>query len=49
MLEVGENFPRLMHGNVTPGVISARYEINIEPLLSQDIGLTTALKKLEMI
>ena len=49
MLEVNENFPRLMHGNVKPGVISARYEINLEPLLSQDIGLTTALKKLEMI
>lgn len=49
MLEVGENFPRLMHGNVKPGVISARYEINLEPLLSRDIGLTTALKKLEMI
>ncbi len=49
ILEVDENFPRLMHGNVTPGVISARYEINIEPLLSQDIGLTTALNKLEMI
>jgi len=49
ILEIGENFPRLMHGNVTPGVISARYEINLEPLLSQDIGLTTALKKLEMI
>lgn len=49
ILEIGENFPRLMHGNVAPGVISARYEINLEPLLSQDIGLTTALKKLEMI
>ena len=49
ILEIGENFPRLMHGNVTPGVISARHEINLEPLLSQDIGLTTALKKLEMI
>lgn len=49
ILEIGENFPRLMHGNVKPGVISARYEINLEPLLSQDIGLTTALKKLEMI
>lgn len=49
ILEVGENFPRLMHGNVKPGVISARYEINLEPLLSQDIGLTTALTKLEMI
>lgn len=49
ILEVGENFPRLIHGNVKPGVISARYEINLESLLSQDIGLTTALKKLEMI
>lgn len=49
ILEIGENFPRLMHGNVKPGVISARYEINLEPLLSQDIGLTIALKKLEMI
>lgn len=49
ILEVGENFPRLMHGNVKPGVISARYEINLEPLLSLDIGLTNALKKLEMI
>jgi hypothetical protein len=49
ILEIGENFPRLMYGNVTPGVISARYEINLEPLLSQDVGLTTALKKLEMI
>lgn len=49
ILEVDDNFPRLMHGNVMPGVISVRYEINLEPLLSQDIGLTTALKKLEMI
>lgn len=49
ILEIGENFPRLMYGNVMPGVISARYEINLESLLSQDIGLTTALKKLEMI
>ncbi len=49
ILEITESFPKLMHGNVTPGVISARYEINIEPLLSQDIGLATALKKLEMI
>lgn len=29
ILEIGENFPRLMHGNVKPGVISARYEINL--------------------
>jgi hypothetical protein len=49
ILEVDESFPRLMHGNVTSGVISARYEINLEPLLSKDIGLTTALKILEVI
>jgi hypothetical protein len=49
ILEIGENFPRLMHGNVTPGVMSAQYEINLEPLLSQDIGLTAALNKLRMI
>jgi len=49
ILEVGENFPRLMHGNVTPGVISARYEINLDSWLRLDIGLTTALKKLEII
>lgn len=49
VLEVDKNFPRLTHGNVTPGIISARYEINLEPLLIQDIGLNAALKKLEMI
>jgi len=49
ILEVGKDFPCMTHGNVKAGVISARYEINLAPLLSQDIGLTTALKKLKMI
>lgn len=49
ILEVGEEFPRLTHGNVSLGVISARYEINLEPLFILDIGLATALKKLRMI
>jgi hypothetical protein len=49
ILEVDKNFPRLTHGNLTPGIISARYEINLEPLLIQEIGLNAALKKLEMI
>lgn len=49
ILEVDDNFPTLTHGNIKPGVISARYEINIEPLFSQNIGLKTALKKLEVI
>jgi hypothetical protein len=46
ILEVTENFPRLTHGNVTPGVISARYEINLEPMIGNDIGIMAALKKL---
>jgi hypothetical protein len=49
IIEIDESFPRLTHSNVTSGVISARYEINLEPLLSKDIGLLTALKKLEVI
>lgn len=49
ILEVDKDFPCMTHGNVKPGVISARYEINLEPLESRDVGLTTALKKLEMI
>lgn len=49
LLEVDKNFPRLTHGNVTSGVVSARYEINLEPFLIQDVGLNAALKKLEMI
>ena len=49
IIEVNENFPKLTHGNVNLGVISARYEINLEQLFTQDIGLTSALKKLEVI
>lgn len=49
VIEVNETFPRLTHGDVKPGVINARYEINLEPLLSEDIGLTAALRKLEVI
>lgn len=49
LLEVDENFPRLTHGNVTPGVVGARYEINLEPFLIHDVGLNAALKKLEII
>ena len=49
LLEVDKNFPCMTHGNVKPGVVSARYEVNLEHLLNRDVGLTTALKKLEMI
>lgn len=49
VLEIDENFPKLTHSTVRTGVISARYEINLEPLLNQDVGLINALKKLEMI
>lgn len=49
VLEVDKNFPCMTHGNVKAGVVSARYEINLEHLLNRDVGLTDALKKLEMI
>lgn len=49
LLEVDKDFPCMTHGNVKPGVVSARYEVNLEHLLNCDVGLTTALKKLEMI
>ena len=49
ILEVNDSFPRLTHGKVKTGVISSQYEVNLEPLLSQDIGLRIALKKLEVI
>jgi len=49
VLEVDDNFPRMTPGSVKPGVLSARYEINLQPLTAHDIGLSTALKKLEMI
>ena len=47
--EVDENFPRLTRSNVMTGVLGAQYEINIESLRKHDIGLTLALKRLEMI
>lgn len=49
VLEIDKDFPCMTHGNVKPGVVSARYEVNLEPLLIRDVGLTTALKKLEII
>lgn len=48
-LEVDSNFPNMTHGNVKSGVISAKYEINLEPLIKRDVGLIAALKKLEII
>jgi len=48
-LEVDSNFPNMTHGNVKSGVISAKYQINLEPLIKRDVGLIAALKKLEMI
>jgi hypothetical protein len=49
ILLVDNDFPAITHGNVKTGVISARYEINIEQLPNRDIGLSTALKNLGMI
>jgi Putative PD-(D/E)XK family member, (DUF4420) len=49
ILEIDHDFPCMTHGNVKTGVISARYEINLEPFIIRDVGLPFALKKLEMI
>ena len=49
ILEIDHDFPCMTHGNVKTGVISARYEINLEPFISRDVGIPFALKKLEMI
>lgn len=48
-LEIDDQFPRLTLGEVKPGVISARYEINIEQLIHKDVGLNVAIKKLGII
>jgi hypothetical protein len=49
ILQLDDDFPCLTHGNVKAGVVSARYEINLEQLLNRDVGLATALKNLGMI
>lgn len=49
ILEVDKDFPFMTHGNVKTGVISARYQINLEPLLGQKIELKFALAKLGVI
>lgn len=49
ILEIDQDFPCMTHGNVKTGVVSARYEINLEPFIKRDVGLPFALKKLEMI
>jgi hypothetical protein len=49
ILQLDDDFPCITPGNVKTGVVSARYEINLEQLLNRDTGLATALKNLGMI
>jgi hypothetical protein len=49
ILDIDDQFPRLTLGDVKPGVISARYEINIEQLIYKDVGLDVAIRKLGII
>jgi len=49
IFEVNDNFPRLTPSNIMLGVVSVKYEINLEPFRDQAIELTTTLKKLKMI
>jgi len=49
IIQVDDDFPCITHGNIKTGVVSARYEINLEQLLNRDVGLANALKNLGMI
>ena len=48
-MEVDDHFPRLTLGSVPLGVLSSRYEINIECRAHTDVGINSALKKLGLI
>ena len=47
-LEVKDNFPRLILGNVPSGVVSVKYDINLQSILQCDVGLENVLTKLDI-
>ncbi len=46
LVEVGDNFPRIIPGNVPDGIRKVMYEIDLDRVSSIDIGLAEVLKKL---
>lgn len=49
VVEVGPGFPRLTPGEAPPGIVRARYEIDLDKAPGGDIGVGAALKKLGAI
>lgn len=49
VIEVGEGFPRLTHGTVPNGIKSARYEIDFDRALGENLGPMGAFKKLGVL
>ena len=49
VVEVGEGFPRLTHGTVPNGIRSARYEIDFDRALGENLGPIGAFKKLGVL
>jgi hypothetical protein len=46
LFEVTDSFPRLTHRNVPAGVISAKYEIDLDTISSESVQVKTALRHL---
>lgn len=49
IVEVGNDFPRLISGNVPAGVTRAMYEIDLDKIPSENVSIEDALKKLGAI
>lgn len=49
VVEVNEGFPRLTHGTVQNGIRSARYEIDFDRALGENLGPIGAFKKLGVL
>jgi len=49
VVKVGENFPRLIQGNVPSGIMRAMYEIDLDKAPGDNVGVDAALKSLGAI
>ena len=49
VVEVADGFPRMTSGSVPPGITRAKYEIDLDKALGDNVGTEGALKKLGVI
>lgn len=47
LLRIGETFPRLTASTVPAGVLRARYDVDLDLIALEDVGLSEALRQLE--